>query len=215
MALTKLPYATTSLHHHLLGHCHHNAEEVWILKCLQRGRTSIVVHWCADKCIYFFDFPQNVRWNDKCLTEAGRQKTDCSVTSRSVKSTSFLKSGKWSMSIPTWANVHTNKKAAAPTPPLNTKMCFGTYFYYNIAKKVIVYIYNMLTYLMIITLKICACVYIYIYNKTTQAVSTDHEVHGSWRHHRVQARDSGELIETNLWVGLRERNWISIILKTI
>lgn len=50
----------------------------------------------------------------KCLTEAGRQKTDCSVTRHWVKSTSFWKSGKCFMSMPTCkcANMDTLSNAS-------------------------------------------------------------------------------------------------------
>jgi hypothetical protein len=41
---------------------------------------------------------------DQALTVAGRHWTDCSATSRSVNSTSFSKSGKCSISIPTYTN---------------------------------------------------------------------------------------------------------------
>lgn len=43
VALAKLPDATTSLHHHLLRHRHHNATEVGILKRLGDDRMWILL----------------------------------------------------------------------------------------------------------------------------------------------------------------------------
>lgn len=44
MTLTKLPNATTSLHHHLLWHRHHNAKEVRIFKRLEDDRIWMLSH---------------------------------------------------------------------------------------------------------------------------------------------------------------------------
>lgn len=39
--------------------------------------------------------------------------------------------------------------------------------------------------------------------------NTHHDVHGSWRHDRVQAGDWGQLAEANLWVRLRKQRMIN------
>lgn len=45
VALTKLPDPTTSLHHHLLRHRHHNAEEVGILeRCGRQTEDRLLSH---------------------------------------------------------------------------------------------------------------------------------------------------------------------------
>lgn len=44
-----------------------------------------------------------------------------------------------------------------------------------------------------------------IYHTHKHTSNTDHEVHGSGRHYWIQARDDGQFIETNLWVGLQKK----------
>lgn len=84
MAQTKLPDTSARLHHHFLWHRHHNTEEVWILKRLEVGKTgdesTIFFFFCIEKAV-IKKIIQTLN-QLKCLTEAGRQKTDCSVTRR-------------------------------------------------------------------------------------------------------------------------------------
>lgn len=103
VTLAELPDASARLQHQLLGHGHHHAEEVGILKCLGN------VKMCQNKFFVIQEWNGWYKNRDEWLTEAGRQKTDCSVTRRSVKSTSLVKSGKCSMSIPTCVKVNKNQ----------------------------------------------------------------------------------------------------------
>ena len=113
--------ATARLHHQLLRYRHHDAEEVWIIKCLKQNQRVILIvvlflidyktrgSWMDGRLEEGMDLVERIDGGNKkaIFTEVGRQKTDCSVTRRSVNSTSFFIPGKWSISMPTCRSIGT------------------------------------------------------------------------------------------------------------